>query len=117
MFNAQILQAEALTTTAVYGPWMSREGDRLIATLDLIAITGAGNAQIQVYTKSHEDAGDGSLATGAAIAPILAGRSSSEFSGLKDLVRYKMQYTGGEGSAGFILFRLLPGIWFDAVSA
>ena len=115
MFDAQYLHAAALGSESVFGPLMSRGGDNIIATLDVIAVTGTGSFSIDLYHKAHEDAGDGSALSGS-LTTMGDGRTTKGWSGLKDLVRYKITFSGGIEFAGLGLFRMLPPIWFDSVA-
>ena len=120
MFEAQTLQGG----TTVFSPWVEREGDSVRIALDLVS--KAGNAQIAVtlHTKETDDAGDGNDSGGAGIAATgTVGQSIAAFSTagpspsvtLNDLVRYKFVVTGT--SDAWVLFRMLPAVWFDSVEA
>ncbi len=109
MFQAQLL----LSGQTVYSPWFARGGDYVRVTLDLIAASsGVDKLKVEVFTKNREEATDGAVATGTAIDTATVGRSSTEYSVLKELVRYK--FTPG-GTGQNFLFRMLAPVWLDAV--
>lgn len=113
MFEAQLLIASS-EPTMVYSPWFPRQGDNAIFTLDLVDATGT--ILVEVFSKNTEDTGDGGSAltpnSGSKSSP---GRTSFELSGnLKELVRYRFTVSG---SGNWVLFRMLPPVWFDTVDA
>ncbi|MBK8977630.1 MAG: hypothetical protein IPM29_17105 [Planctomycetes bacterium] len=117
MFDAQLMITESDgASVSLYSPWMNREGDRVLATLDLVELHPDGRLQVSVYHKSAEDSGDGDPASGTAITRTSAGRTTSEFGPLKEFVRYKFTCeSDGEGTQAWTLFRMLRLAWFDAV--
>src|SRR5262245_32959942 len=99
----------------VYSPWFERRGDNLIATVDLIAINGSSGISIGVYTKAKNTAGDGTQ-VGSNFNQTTAGRNSATFTGgLNELVRFK--FSPGATAGEWILFRMLPIVWFDTAKA
>ena len=125
MFDAQLLQCVS-GTTEVYSPWMPRGGDAMLVTLDVIEVGGTSpQIEVRVWTKKSEDSGNGvnseTTTTTQKIQRSDAGRTTLEWSveenanvDLLDLVRYKFTVTGTDA---FVLFRMLPPVWFDAVEA
>jgi hypothetical protein len=121
MFQAQMLIRGA-ATTKVYSPWFPRGGDAVTITADLVALGGSPTLTVRVYTKASSTVGDGGTAvspTGTLIALAAVGRASCEYNsgaaaGMNELVRYG--YECSSASAGdWVLFRMLPPVWFDAV--
>jgi len=110
MFQAQLLNGA--TNGAVYSPWFERQGDYLRATVEVVAMAGSTGVTVTVLTKNKEDTGDGTAVSGS-IAQSSAGRGTTEFTTLKELVRFK--FDPGTTSTSWVLFRMLPAVWFDAV--
>lgn len=118
MFDAQLLQP-----STVYSPWFARGGDNVICTLDLIQLGGSASIRVDLYSKSQEDTGDGSpvdpSGSPVKIEVNAAGRAQAEWSvdtvtsgfNLSELVRYKFTV-----STSWVLFRMLPPVWFDSVA-
>ena len=117
MFEAQYLVTDdPRTGGSVDGPWFRRSADRIRYTLDLVDVTSA-TLEVALFHKNEEDPGNGS-ATGSAIAfTDTKGRSDAEFtSGLEELVRYRFTArVETDGDTGYVPFRMLSPVWFDAV--
>jgi hypothetical protein len=112
MFDAQYL----FKSHEVFGPWMSRGGDHVIATVDLASLDGVGaELYIKLYTKNSEDVGHGSLLSGSLDSSI-AGTKSLLFSNTKELVRYHFTVPKGAADGSKALFRMLAPVWFDSLS-
>lgn len=119
MFEAQYL----INGDSVYSPWFPRRGDNVLATLDLIVITGSGKLKIDLFTKNSEDPGNGRLVDVSGTTNIdtnTVGRTTQEWKsatlspGLLELCRYKFSWD--HGLAGDrALFRMLQPVWFDTV--
>lgn len=123
MFEAQYL----FNDDEVYSPWMPRQGDNMIITVELIT-NNSSSVTIEVYQKNseqtgegfafpNEDDGGGTPDPAQTVTESTAGnRESGTYTGVMELVRYKI--IGGGSSAGDrILFRMLPIVWFDDVKA
>ena len=122
MFDAQLLMTgPSGETVSVLSPWMSRGGDHMIATLDVVATnlgSMLGEFEVEVFHKDTETTGDGVAATGTPIARDTVGRSSSEFGPLEELVRFKFTISAPSVESSFwAQFRMLSVVWFDAVTA
>jgi hypothetical protein len=109
MFDGQYL----FHNVAVYGPWMRRQGDGIRAIGELIA-QNTGDVDVTVLTKATDESGDGTAVSGTLSLDTVGTVQSQEFTGLKDLVRYKFTATGTT-AAHYALFRMLEPIWFDSV--
>lgn len=123
MFDSQILIAKS-TSYSVYSPWMSRGGDYLQATLNIVAIGGSPTLTVEVFTKNSEDSGDGESSGSQSITGTAVGVSSATWrSGaggggssnatLEELVRYRFTISGSAGD--WVAFRMVSPVWFDAV--
>ena len=114
MFDAQLL----FNGSTVFGPWFPREQNNVRVTLDVI-VAGGAQIKVELVSKKSEDSGFGTL-SGTNITTSSAGRTTTEWlnngcpNALFDLVRYKFTVTGTAGQ--WILFRMLPMVWFDKVS-
>lgn len=108
MFQAQLLMGG----NSVYGPWMARGGDNLRAVLEQAA-NATSNITVTLYTKKHDDAGNGTSVAGTLVGSGV-GRVTAEWTGLvNDLVRY--QFTASGSGSNYVLFRMLPLIWYDSI--
>ena len=120
MFDAQLLIADGGgSEVQVFGPWMTREGDDARLTLEIVDIYAGETTtlRVEVYQKNTEDTGDGTPYAGTSISATATGVAASvEWTGVKELVRYKFTYTGGLEGDGWVLFRMLDPVWFDAVA-
>ena len=113
MFEAQYLASG----DSVYGPWMERRGDNVIATLDLIANDSDLVITVEVYHKDREETGDGAAATGTAISASTIERHDTEYTGLKELVRLKIATAASDADPFPPLMRALEPVWFDSLAA
>ena len=125
MFEAQYLMTKSTEGESVFSPWFPRQGDCIRATLDVIQLSNA-TLVVEVFTKNSEDTNDGDNAdsggTPTSITATGPGRSTQEWSrtvattiGLEELVRYKFTIKSEDGSLAWVLFRMVPPAWFDAV--
>ena len=102
MFDSQVVIAKG-TDYSLYGPWMSRGGDFLQATLNFVGIgaapTPAPTLTVELLTKNSEDSGGGDLAgaltfVGSAVGVASgawrsgAGGGGTSNATLDELVRY-----------------------------
>ena len=120
MFEAQILKVGC----TVYSPWFPRGGCSITATLEVVEIDGTDpTINVEVYTKASDDSGAGTDAeAGRDITRTLGdgpGRTSETWVGkVNDFVRYKFTIANESSEdPGWVLFRMLPPQWFDAVIA
>ena len=107
--------------SAVYGPWMVRQGDYLIATADLVHEFDGGVLDVDVFTKSMTDTGNGTnVDSTVKISATIAGRRvAAEWGphtgiGLRELVRFRFKNRTNANSS-WVMFRMLRSVWFDAV--
>lgn len=109
--------------TTVYSPWFPRKADMLRVTAECVARLGA-TITVKLYTKNEEETGDGDpVDESVTIALNTAGqRTTAEWKtvamkeGVQQLLRFRYEVTG-TNDTDWTLFRLLPAVWFDAVSA
>ena len=119
MFEAQYLFSSATAGDAVFSPWIPRGGDHCKLTVDLVQVNGAKLA-IELQTKNSETAGDtGSpMASQSALSAAGVQTTFASTAASLELVRYKFTCTANEnGTMGYVLFRMLSPVWFDAVDA
>jgi hypothetical protein len=116
MFDAQLLMAIPDEGCQVFSPWFPRGGDFLRATLEIVA-SGGANLDVEIFTKNNEDTGNGTPVPAPAISRTAKGRYDEEWGPdqLLELVRYRFTATGD--TAQWVLFRMLPPVWFDAAAA
>lgn len=112
MFHGQYL----ISGDTVYSPWISREGDLLRVHYDAIALGKGALCGLQVFHKNRQDTGPGTMAGTVTLNVSAVGVTGSEFSDLKEMVRYKMFCTSPT-KGNYALFRILSPIWFDQVRA
>ena len=118
MFDAQLLMSDGVSPTVVYSPWMARGADNAVFTVELIAMESGGKITVDVFHKNSEDVGDGTVFSGVSLVRNSEGRSSDTWSGLKELVRYRIKCQSDFiDSPAWILFRMLSPVWFDDVLA
>ncbi len=119
MFDASLLFGGA----SVYSPWFPRAGDLLRVVAECVAVSG-GTLTIRVFGKNSDDTGDGTdINSGTTIVLSSVGFSpatewaspSPPTTGVKQLLRF--QFTVSGSGANWVLYRLLPAVWFDAVKA
>lgn len=114
MFQGQYLFFE----DTVYSPWMKRGGNNIRVTVDLIANTTSAEVQIELLHKKSEDAGDGSPVDANVLKTDTVGQTVHAWSGLEDLVRYRIKCDKTSGSSSdYVLFRMLTPVWFESVNA
>ena len=117
MFEAQLVIAKS-SAYEIFSPWFPRGGDRVIITAEAVEI-GDADVEVRLYTKSAEDEGSGSDVTSGTNFTIggSVGRTSGTWGAeLKDMVRYRFEVTGTQ-AGDWLLFRMLPPVWFDEVVA
>ncbi len=115
-FQAQLLYGKEETAVRVYSPWLPRAADSVRFSLDYVWGSTA-KLEIEVYHKNVEDMGDGFLKDGL-ISRTAPGRSTQEWSGLEELVRFRFTLTTTLGtSVPRVLFRMLSPCWFDTVKS
>jgi hypothetical protein len=83
--------------------------------------TDAATLTIDLYTKDSETSGDGDpVDTNVSISLSGAGRSTAEWKtvamqeGVLQLLRFRFNMDENESNT-WLLFRLLPAVWFDAL--
>jgi len=96
---------------------MSREGDNVLFTADLVHSL-KDELEVKVYHKNRNEAGQGTP-VGSTVLTSSVGRKTRKASSLKELVRYhiKCNSTGISLGYEYVLFRMLSPVWFDDVKA
>lgn len=116
MFQAQMLTANGSAGGSdVYSPWFARGSDNMIATVEIISMSGASptGLTVEVYTKAKASTGDGTPVGSSFGSTTTVGRYTATFTGLNELVRYK--FKPGTTDGKWVLFRMLPPSFFDTV--
>jgi hypothetical protein len=120
MFDAQQLTAKgANTSPAVYSPWMSRGGDNVIFSLDLVDKSNDTlQVQVKAFTKNTEDLPGAetelstSIATTGTDLKVFSAQQDGE---AKEQVRFEFKLIGTFTATDWALFRMIQPIWFDTV--
>lgn len=106
----------------VYSPWFPRQADMLRVAAECVARSGA-TLTISLYTKSEEQTGDGlpvdentTIVLSAQVRSLAEWKTVVSQEGVRQLLRFRFSVTGSNNN-DWILYRLLPAVWFDAVTA
>lgn len=115
----------ALNTSAqvYYTPWFPKGADNGVFAMERILHTfagaggdGDGEFTVTVWHKNREDEGS---APGSAVATLTVLGSTAFYeakcTGLKELVRFRMEFQAGSVGQG-VIFRLLPPTWYDTAA-
>jgi len=101
-----------LTTQSVFTPWLPRQADNAIMTWELVQQIGGTELAVKLFSKNREDPGEG-----AEVGPsswdddgVHTGIRYSTFTGLREMVRFKVTASNDSGAC---IFRLLSPTWFD----
>lgn len=121
-------------TEVVFTDWFPRGGDNIIMRAQAIdrAETSTLGVKITLYTKNSGDTGDGSavqesgssteVSLNLGVSSVVvqqkifesAATAATANKGLLELVRYKVEATGGSAADGkWVSIRLFPPIFFD----
>ncbi|MEE9394024.1 MAG: hypothetical protein V3W41_16105 [Planctomycetota bacterium] len=112
MFEAQILN----NNSAAFSPWMPRGGDNITFTFEIIDKLLSQDFQVQLFEKNSEETGDGTAVGSEPLGSQSIGLHAATKTGMKELVRYKYSFKGAV-PGDWVLFRILPPVWFDDVKA
>lgn len=112
-----------MRSTTEFSPWLPRQADMLRFVAECVAVDGV-NLELELFTKNSNETSDGDpVEENTSIILNSPGRSAATEwktmpgeQGVEQLLRFRYTVTGDEGP-GWILFRLLPACWFDAVVA
>ena len=116
MFEAQYLMTDNSSGNHFFGPWVSRAADNITYMVAIEQISGA-TLTVELWEKNLEDSGNGAQHTDATTGALSAtGETSEDVAGVEELVRYRYTIKANEPSTlGWVLFRMLPPVWGDAV--
>jgi hypothetical protein len=114
MFEAQILISTG-TGYSVYSPWFVRGGDNALIELEVLQSVGDPVLTAEVATKENDAAGAGTVVGNSAQVTGTGSTTATQTNVLKDFVRYKFTISGDAGD--WVLFRMKPIEWFNAVGA
>jgi hypothetical protein len=105
----------------VYSPWFPRQADMLRVVAECVAQNGA-TLTISLYTKSEEQTGDGlpvdentTIVLASPVRNLAEWKTVASQEGVRQLLRFRYVVTGSNNN-DWILFRLLPAVWFDAAT-
>lgn len=112
MHIGRVLIVDSETDTVLFTDWMPRQGDHAVFTTELITAIGADFA-VEVYHKNSEDSGPGAAVGSLVAATTTLGLHEKQFSGLKELVRYRITVSATAGNMGGVIYRFLQVTWFD----
>ena len=98
----------------LYSPWMGRQGDNIIVTIERIA--SDFQLSVEVFHKNSDETGNGTKLGLTALDASSNGVFSKEFNDVKELVRYKYVPRSSD-SRDLAFFRMLEPVWFDEVKA
>jgi hypothetical protein len=116
MFEAQLLIVKS-SAYKIFSPWFPRQGDNAMFTVETVKQNGSPTLSVKAFTKNSEDTDDGTATTGGPTLTASAtagGRDTDTWSqNLEETVRYEYEISGDAGD--WILFRMLPPVWFDDV--
>ena len=122
MFEAQLVNCKA-TDVEIFSPWFPRGGDNVSVTLEVVDVDSA-TIEVELFTKNSEQSGDGvdtDSTNTVNISRNTLGRTSKEWAptdnanlSILEMVRYKFIV---KADGNWVLFRMLPPVWFDSVRA
>lgn len=112
MHIGRVLIVDSDEDTVLFTDWMPRQGDHAVFTAELITAIGADFA-VDVYHKNSEDSGPGAVLGALVGATTTLGLHKKQFSGLKELVRYRITVSATADKMGGIIYRFLQVAWFD----
>jgi hypothetical protein len=109
--NTQIVALDT-NINIYYSPWFPRGADNAVFMAEILKDTFTGNSmEITVYTKNAEDEGSGATPV-ATLSTLTGGFVEANVTGLKELVRFGMEFKAGAAGEG-AEFRILPPTWYD----
>ncbi len=114
MFIGQTIVAEDSTNgSTVFSPWFPRNGDAVTSTVEVIAFSSTGTLTISILDKNSDQTGDApNAAVGSFDAITAVGTSSKRVSGLRELVRYKINLKRASGTGTiYAHLRMLAPSW------
>src|SRR5258706_8967048 len=100
---------------SLYGVWIPRGGDNGRFSLEVVA-NGGAKIIVQLFHKDFSDMGDGTSLGSSITFDGTNGRTTQEWVGVKQLVRFLFTVTPYKtkkaGEFGWVLFRFLQPSWF-----
>lgn len=110
--NTQIV---ALDTAAnsYYTPWFPKGADNGVFMMEKLLDTISGTAvTVTVWTKNREDEGSAPGSLVGTFATLSGAFLEAICTGLKDLVRFRINFTAASTGQG-VIFRFLGPTWYD----
>ena len=120
MFQAQLLKTGVsggiAAPVSVYSPWFARLADNVGITLELVAFDGSPSLKLEVVDRTAEGTGSGGAPLSGSITLTTATRSTAEWTGLKEFVRFKVTLSEASGiGTCWAVFRVLDAVWHSDV--
>lgn len=108
------LPAAKSTVRTFYSDWMPSGADNAIFLMEVIYSDLGTSLTASVLTKAHESAGTEGTSAGSFSALSTTGLWRATSTGLKDLVRFKIEVPTieEEGTGSTALIRFVPTTWY-----
>ena len=99
----------------VFSPWFPREADNAWFTFEAIDEGGTSPIfTVEVWHKNTDEPGPGEKNTTATFGTLSGDYKHANFTGLREMVRFKFSLTG---SSAWVIFRMLMPSWYDTAPA
>lgn len=109
MIIGQTLEGSYGAVREHFTPWFPRQADNAVFTYERIFSTFGSAEAVDVFHKNEEDAGTGTMLTGFSTDLASTGLLEARCSGLKEMVRFRVQI---KNTDGWVHFRFLPPTWY-----
>ena len=111
MLLGQSVLAPTGSGATYFGPWVPRQGNGFLATIQVLFASAGFSVVVEVQTKNEEDNDSvSSIVSLGTMTATATGLTQAKFTGCKELMRYKYSVTG-TGSLQWLHMRMNPPIW------
>lgn len=111
MLLGETVQTDGDQTANYTGFWMPAGGSKGVAGVEVFLLTAASGLNVSMETKSSNDADSGATSIGnLTLSSTSAGQYTFSVTGARDLVRYRVQDTGG-GTATLAHLQFAQPLW------